>query len=313
MPQYSVDSVVFDSVASGVNKQLAAACASAAIHGIFLILFVLGVTSLRNHTTARKLLLRASWVFYTCATYWVQGRPWDTEFAVYEWLVMVEGLLFAVNNALADTFFLYRCFIIWNRQKLVLIPPFLAIAATLVTGILASVLNPNRIVIFDINPDVPYGLGLGTNLLLLILIGGRLWRARGEAGHLQAHRVHVELWSRYTFALSVVIESGAVYLAAAAFLIAAGEGADNPQGTAYQVAFGITQQVINIAPMMTVVRVGMRHNGWRTLSIGKDDGHSDPRSGPNKDVNIQPQRDASPELELSERPFASCPTDSFLV
>ncbi|KAJ6505512.1 hypothetical protein C8R45DRAFT_972926 [Mycena sanguinolenta] len=108
-----------------------------------------------------------------------------------------------------------------------------------------------------------YGMGLVANIVLMILTAGRLWWMSRASAH--AH-LPTTIKNRYSTTISIILESGAIYCLCAGML--AVSVMSNSTGTFYLVMEGIAFQAVNIAPTLTVVRVGLGHNVLDSVDRG---------------------------------------------
>ncbi|KAJ6605182.1 hypothetical protein DFH09DRAFT_1120949 [Mycena vulgaris] len=96
-----------------------------------------------------------------------------------------------------------------------------------------------------------------TNLVLLALTAGRIsWmrRAAFYAGLNDTCR------TRCRTAVTIILESGAIYYIYAVLLTITFSIRPLTWSVAYGITLGISLQAINIAPTLTVVRIGLGHN-----------------------------------------------------
>ncbi|KAJ7929664.1 hypothetical protein B0H13DRAFT_923886 [Mycena leptocephala] len=95
-------------------------------------------------------------------------------------------------------------------------------------------------------------LGAATNLILTGFTAGRILWIRQAASNMDLDNT---LRSRYNTAVGIILESGAIYCAAAIFLVIT----VSLDGGFFALGFGITQQLINIIPVFSLVYVGMKY------------------------------------------------------
>ncbi|KAJ7752672.1 hypothetical protein B0H16DRAFT_1546146 [Mycena metata] len=171
-------------------------------------------------------------------------------------LELADNAVFAVN--------LYRCYLVWGyRVKPVLLPGILILATTamaivsLVEGSSSSdfVLLGGRLQIMT--TTTAYGLGLAANVLLMALTAGRIWWMRRTLANIPG--LHSSIDTRFSAVISIILESGSIYCFSA-FLLAITLTTVGSSNNFYSVLVGIAYQAVNIAPTLTVVRVGLGHN-----------------------------------------------------
>ncbi|KAJ7929729.1 hypothetical protein B0H13DRAFT_2538763 [Mycena leptocephala] len=125
-------------------------------------------------------------------------------------LTTIREFGFFINNFVTDSLFLYRCYVIWGFQTKIVIVPALLMLSTFVMGIVrATALNG---AVEDVI-QITFGLAAATNLAGS---AGRILWIRRAALHVGLDRT---LCSRYTTAIGIILESGAIYCIAAIFLV----------------------------------------------------------------------------------------------
>ncbi|KAJ7654046.1 hypothetical protein DFH06DRAFT_1203506 [Mycena polygramma] len=184
----------------------------------------------------------------------------------YERVFAFQGLLLFANNLVTDGFFIYRCFIIWGRSTRVTVIPIFMLLGSAIMGCLTAAENAYGGVQTNfIDPRIPFGVTLATNALLMGLTVGRIWWIRRDAC-IVLDSAHVR---KYDTVIAIILESGAIYcLALLLYLIAfsvttklsvestntVGFGTALLVSTSFQVSLS---QIMNIAPMLTIVRVAL--------------------------------------------------------
>ncbi|KAJ7813979.1 hypothetical protein B0H13DRAFT_2382011 [Mycena leptocephala] len=168
--------------------------------------------------------------------------------------------VYVTSNVLADSIFLFRCYAIWNfRRKIMIFPAFLifGVAATGYTEIFLSFRDPSlsssagtsreSFIFFQ-----SIGASIVATLVLMGLSGGRIWWLSRVARPV----VGKQVTDKYCTVLSLILESGALYLAGAiAFLVVA-----QCIGARFTTAGAILGQLVGIAPTLIAVRVGLGHS-----------------------------------------------------
>ncbi|KAJ7303067.1 hypothetical protein DFH08DRAFT_57016 [Mycena albidolilacea] len=136
---------------------------------------------------------------------------------------------------------------IWGSQWKVIVVPGILIVATVVTG-LASVPKSQN---FKFQQS-PYIIAAITNLVLVLLTAGRIWWIRRDARYIGVTALN----TRYDRAIAMIVESGAIYLISTILLIVT---YPLRASESFQVLQAITAQLINVVPMLIIVRVGLGH------------------------------------------------------
>ncbi|KAJ7488442.1 hypothetical protein FB451DRAFT_736987 [Mycena latifolia] len=197
-------------------------------YGVFVVLFILAVYTLsRRKTQGRYILLLTSWAMFifastvlildvvstVLAVRIVQMSP-DVPFSLprlSSTLTLARNALFSCNTLLGDLLFLYRCYVIWGRRKNIIFVPCILVLATTITGVVYYTTRKNGLIPFsatyELDPRTPYILGVLTNLSLVALTAGRIWWIR-RAAHIVCGNIFER---RYGLALTLILESGAIY------------------------------------------------------------------------------------------------------
>ncbi|KAF7342379.1 hypothetical protein MVEN_01826800 [Mycena venus] len=256
-----------------VESQSVVAAAALLMHGILLLLFVLALFFLLRHhaegQSIRVLLFTAillagfaifqvvldvalvalpNTVLQICMKEGMSQRAMsllETFATIYN---VRQGAL-ATNNAIADSLLLYRCYLIWatsRYSRLVVAIPLLLILAT------AAIAYAAIYLVLDIR--IPFGFALLTNVVLLGLTGGRIWYKRRQAAVLLGAAV---VHRRYTATLEIIFESGLIYVAAVLIYLVSISNSVPPFTTFQNICWGSLAQLVNIVPMMIVVRVAL--------------------------------------------------------
>ncbi|KAJ7346188.1 hypothetical protein DFH08DRAFT_211360 [Mycena albidolilacea] len=170
---------------------------------------------------------------------------------------LARQALLAINNTITDGLFvsLYRCAVIWAPSpysKVVVAIPSVLILCTAVVGLYGTFSNGIN------SPWVPYFLALLTNFFLLALTAGRIWsKSRNATLALGAKASH-----RYNKILEILCESSFLYfIHVLVYMIAI---LTVPILTPLpSLVWGSMAQIVNIVPMMVMLRVGMARDSSR--------------------------------------------------
>ncbi|KAJ7810903.1 hypothetical protein B0H14DRAFT_3880370 [Mycena olivaceomarginata] len=265
-----VDEDVFEATWALVESQVIVAAAALLMHGVFLLLFVLALfLLLRNYAPAQRVLLFTTILLALFATVQVsldaalatvissvlqiQMREGTAERVVglldaFSTIYNVRQGALATNNAIADGLFLYRCSVIWSSSRyarvVVAIPLFLILTT-------AAIGYATIYLVLDIR--FPFAFALLTNLVLLGLTAGRIWNKRRAAAVLLGITVH----RRYTATLEVVLESSLLYVICDILYMSSITKSVPPFGVFQNICWGGLAQLLNILPMMMIVRVAL--------------------------------------------------------
>ncbi|KAF7375385.1 hypothetical protein MSAN_00426100 [Mycena sanguinolenta] len=162
-----------------------------------------------------------------------------------------KDLLLTTNNLVTDSLFIYRCFLVWGRSPRVVVLPILMLVATTVLGYL-SAYKDDLVDPCFLDQRIVYIMVLLTNVMLLTLTAGRIWWIRRDA-ILVLESAHVR---KYDTVVAIILESGAIYcLSIICFLISISVSSDDTAIT--QIFRSALPQIMNIAPTLIIVRVGV--------------------------------------------------------
>ncbi|KAJ7679450.1 hypothetical protein DFH06DRAFT_1465526 [Mycena polygramma] len=189
----------------------------------------------------------------------IEGEGWSAPAAmepikVYDYIYMAEDVLLVTNNIVTDGLFIYRCFVIWGRNPRVAVLPSFILAATAAVGYLAAY-EDNVGAANYIDSRLPFVMSFATNIVLLALTAGRIWWIRRNAC-LVLEPAHTR---KYNTALAIILESGAIYcLTILIYLISYTMTYPKINNSPVTTIFSASiPQMMNIAPMLTIVRVGL--------------------------------------------------------
>ncbi|KAJ7893418.1 hypothetical protein B0H14DRAFT_890958 [Mycena olivaceomarginata] len=243
--------------------------------GIYLVLFCICIYILLNRprNPGNTILLVTAIALFTLAT--VQAvinlvlgaADVDGIDLPYDQLVVATSVVYVVNNFIADGLVIYRCYVVWNNNILVTIPPTLMLIAATGQRPFNTVSSSSRyslpqvlgiIVSLDLNLTAYpfFALSLATNVLVTILTAGRIWwicrRSRGAYSKTAEQR-------RYVSAVAILIESGMLYSATVlTYLIVV----SIPRVSILEEPiFQALIQIMAIAPTLIIVRAGMNLRG----------------------------------------------------
>ncbi|KAJ7704204.1 hypothetical protein B0H16DRAFT_718639 [Mycena metata] len=307
--KYTVDSGLFDHNWFVLSEDIIIACVQLVLYGVYIVLFILAVYTLaRRKSAGKKLLLGYTWamaVFETvqlvlglvalwiCARF-VEGlvkQDVTGDFTsqpelvfLSRWLNTAQTIIFAGNNLVTDSLLLYRCFVIWGSNWRPVVFPGVLIACTFIIGCIASVDSSGVIVVPTTLFRLPYVFAALTNLVLVVLIGGRVWYTRQDARVVAGN----ELRKRYDTVIVMVLESGAMYFVVVVLLAIF---ASDPSGVTFDILESIAMHIVNNAPTLIIVRVGLEQNIQDTSKISP--------TNEARNTNPQPRADFSADQPRS--------------
>ncbi|KAF8130006.1 hypothetical protein K438DRAFT_2032387 [Mycena galopus ATCC 62051] len=275
-------------------REISGTCVQIFFYAIFLILFIIAIRNLHRRETAGKIvLLTFSWVMVALGTAQVvlcipmmvetlrllrelvkqrtdlnPGPVPAPQFGTYNSLAFADNVVFVINNLAVDLLLLYRCYVIWGREKKVLILPGAFIISTVAVGFVATVQNSAPIF------TAVYLMAAATDLTLVAFTGnlsspilflpaeelsaGRIWLKRRDVIRIDADGT---LKSRYSTVIEMIVESGALYSLFAILDAITNQLARRPNSDIlYNVIASVSAQLTNILPTLIIVRAGMGHN-----------------------------------------------------
>ncbi|KAF7326551.1 hypothetical protein MVEN_02608300 [Mycena venus] len=288
---YVIPASLFFYYRGTVITRVSSAFTALVLYGLYVPLFIFSLYTLahRNPPGRRVLLVTASVMFLlgtfgtvldvalagialqmTDAT--VQGSLDSPRLLnLFNVLFVVENLQQAVNSAVADLLFLYRCYIIWGSNKKIVILPaiFILIPFVIYFAIIISILVPEAVQ-ETVDPRIPFIMMTAGNLLLMSLTAGRIWYTRRAAEIVGCG----SSCKRYIIAMAMILESGSLYclflilwVISQSFNISENLSASDSLLIYTGVTGGFIKQAMNIAPTLILVRVGMAHCRWKADHI----------------------------------------------
>ncbi|KAH9899220.1 hypothetical protein C8Q73DRAFT_637871 [Cubamyces lactineus] len=197
--------------------------------------------------------LEFSHFFVTLRDTGVDGYANETE------PLVVADILISLTDLIGDVVLVYRCWIVWERNYWIVLLPFLTTIAGF--SCIAEVVH----LVVTIDPTAPvappalvplgfagYALPLVTNVLSTFLIVVRLWDTARAADARYGGRMAGTARVAQT-AVAIIVESGALYLAAQLVLVVL-FALEHP---AQAIVAVMAVQIYGIAPTLIVLRVAL--------------------------------------------------------
>jgi len=172
---------------------------------------------------------------------------------------IAKTALYALQMILADGFFVWRCYIVWNKRWYIIVLPVMMVLGTTTAAVVVcwefSRTKPGNVVFESLlSPWISFAwsMSLATTLTCTGLIAFRIWRSQRL---LRETRLHSTLLP----VMVMIIESGALYAAALISIIAAYAAGSNSQ---YIIVDFLTS-LIGIVFTLIIIRValGISSNG----------------------------------------------------
>ncbi|KAJ7438565.1 hypothetical protein B0H11DRAFT_589180 [Mycena galericulata] len=165
-------------------------------------------------------------------------------------LYAVSAFLLVTNNLVTDSLFVYRCFVVWGRNVRIVIAPILMLFTATALGYLVTYevdVKPG-----SLDSRVPFIMSILTNVVLIALTAGRIWWIRRDARVLSESA----LIRTYNTVVAIILESGAIYCLTVLVYVICVSSVDNSPLVLYVFPSAMLQ-IVNIAPALIIVRVGL--------------------------------------------------------
>ncbi|KAJ7265106.1 hypothetical protein C8J57DRAFT_1622159 [Mycena rebaudengoi] len=272
---YTVDAIEFATSWAQVSPILYETAVELIFYVVFLAMFVLVMYIYhRNKVTTTRYLLYSTSAMFVLGTVQialkvviaaivlhtvklaVQGGSLVRSTSVHDRPAFVRYLLLNANNALTDSLFIYRCYVVWGRTLSIVFLPIAMLATTTVLGFITIMRFADHEFNSAFNPTIvaSFAMSVLTNCTLAALTAGRMWwvgREVRRASNLLGMR-------NYNAAVVMILESGALYCVCVIALVVSGAFLPNSSATVVNnVLTGAMPQVVNIVPTLIAVRVGL--------------------------------------------------------
>ncbi|KDQ55296.1 hypothetical protein JAAARDRAFT_332579 [Jaapia argillacea MUCL 33604] len=271
--------------------RLAQAWVEAVLYGVNTVLFVICISMMRSKSMNKKLIFVAVAMFLLCSAQIVVtftgilltpsliippncdgGDCCDSlrsQVDLFNRIEPVTDTLFVTNQLIADSFLIYRCFVVWGSKYYVIAVPILFLLGTAVCGYAQTVLDGSlyvlsrkpitgnriplaeRLTFMDFCFQISWScVSIMTSIVVTSLIAWRLWKITRELEKtLGRHKGR-----RYRATAAIIIESGAllaameiIYLFVSIFT----------NGGYVLITYVALEQLIGIVPTLIIVRIGM--------------------------------------------------------
>ncbi|KAJ6477048.1 hypothetical protein C8R45DRAFT_934674 [Mycena sanguinolenta] len=189
--------------------------------------------------------------------------------------------MYIVSNFIADGLLIYRCYVIWNNNVLVIILPIVMLIVS--TGEFASVMSYLQVADafsttvlglistfdFSLSSDPFFGVSLATNVLVTALTAGRIWWIS------RCSRAYLKTTDRRRYASAIVI-LGVLLIHPAelnlgfysANLLAVLIVCRIPSVSYFSdVLLQMQYQIMGIAPTLIIVRAGLQLKGEQSKAL----------------------------------------------
>ncbi|KAJ7108232.1 hypothetical protein C8R44DRAFT_986792 [Mycena epipterygia] len=329
---YTIDSTTFENYSDFARARAYNTSTEILLYGILLVLFFIASYLLYHRTGgARRSFATATAAMAVLATLQlaihirdtvaafqilqlaVQGEVWPHSANairannLYTNLYTVEDFILVTNNLVTDSLFLYRCFMVWGRSVRVVAVPMIMIFTTTLLGYISAYqndyLNPTR---HRVDFRIAFIMSMVTNVVLMGLTAGRIWWIQRDTSRV----LGAASAQKYNTVIAIILESGAIYcLTLVLYLIGISLlklelKAPSfycmcmiPPHPVVNVFRGAIPQIMNIAPMLIIMRVGLGHGVGDSVQSGSDAGL------PVSTLDIRPGHDIDTGAEISLTEF----------
>ncbi|EEB89328.1 hypothetical protein MPER_12583 [Moniliophthora perniciosa FA553] len=168
-------------------------------------------------------------------------------------------IFYVLANCIADGILLYRCFVIWESRKRVIIVPLLVMLATNAFGLaenlvylVAAGTGQDKLLVQTTNLSFAYGIANAVNTpLLTIMIAGRIWWMTWDTREFMGQKIE----QTYKRIILVLIESGFLYSAS---IIAKFSVIQSLSSLGFGLDLnGVTSLMVGIAPTLIILRTSL--------------------------------------------------------
>jgi len=205
-------------------------------------------------------------------------------------LSLMKTTLYLVTTVLFDAFILHRCFVVWDRNLLVVLLPFLVFLADIGTGVaavqgLSDLTNADTVFLQKQERITKSFLSSTTvvNGLCTLLISYRLWT-----------RQHTMRDSRRAFGFTkeaaIMAESGAIYSVTLLLIIATYTAKSN----SFNVFLDAASPIIGLAFSLIVIRLGAHATEATHISM---QGMGEPIPEENRSISGSMVKESRPHSE----------------
>ncbi|KAF7326704.1 Vacuolar triacylglycerol lipase [Mycena sanguinolenta] len=199
---------------------------------------------------------------------------------ISSWHNIFKDVLYTIQSLLGDAMAIYRCYIVWQDYRFVILPVAMLVTST-VAGSMVTVLFANLAPDASIFShtltawiDVFYSMAVAQNIITTSLIALRLWQVETQSKHLRiGGGVILPM-------LRILMESAALYLFVEILLL-------SMYTVGYNVQFIVLETVTPIVGItfgMITIRIILRSQ--RPLQDGEYDGHATVTSVPMRRIAV---------------------------
>ncbi|KAG2066747.1 hypothetical protein BDR04DRAFT_1081473 [Suillus decipiens] len=252
----------------------------ALLYGVYCVLFITSIVILIKHyRVSNRVIWVANCLLFTASAarfalmfnhfyITLENAPFS-EFGNETPVLMGANLMISVVDVIGDLLLLYRCWLVWGKNFYVIILPLL----TALAGF--GCILPIPSLLLSINPTSPvppieivpltiagYALPLCTNIMVTVLIAGRLWHiSRIPIVDENGKPVILKI-AAGDRPMMLIIESGALYMVTQLIFVVL-VAIRNPAEAVLSLA---GTQIYGIASTLIIIRVGLGISSEQTMS-----------------------------------------------
>ncbi|KAF5366583.1 hypothetical protein D9758_008937 [Tetrapyrgos nigripes] len=175
---------------------------------------------------------------------------------LWTWSNVFREAIYVTNNVVADSLVVYRCYVVWGNSIKIIIVPVIMLLGSTICGYAAvygfSTVTPGEDVFVSAIADwgtALFSISLSTNITVTSLIAGRIWWVSRQTSQVLGAK-HSR---KYSQALEIVIESGAIFAVTQLILLVLYVLRHNAQ----YIVFDSMAQIMGIVPTLIIVRIGL--------------------------------------------------------
>jgi len=207
---------------------------------------------------------------------------------------IAKTAVYSLQTILADSFFVWRCYIVWNKRWSIIVLPVIIVLGTTTAIIVVcwefSRSEPGNVV-FDsvLAPWITsaFSMTLSTTVICTGLIAFRIWRSQRL---LKQARVHSTLLP----VMVMIVESGAIYSAALISIIAAFASGNNSQ----YIIIDFLPSLIGIVFTLIIIRVALGISSSGSSSVQSQTARTIPNF-----ISTTRHQDTDSSLSMKPMPF----------
>lgn len=266
-------------VSINVTQAVGLVC-EALLYGVYCVLFITSVVILiKRYRVSNRVIWAANCLLFTTSTahfalmfnhFYIalENAPF-ADFGNETPELMGANLMISVVDVIGDLLLLYRCWLVWGNNFYVIVLPLL----TALGGFGCILPIPSLLMSIDPTSPVPpsqivpltiagYVLPLCTNIMVTVLIAGRLWyisRIPVVNEHGKPVILKIAAGGR---PMMLIIESGALYMVTQLIFVIL-VATRNPAEAVLSLA---GTQIYGIASTLIIIRVGLGISSEQTMS-----------------------------------------------